>query len=148
MMKLNELPDDILINILMKIDPSSLYNISKTSIQMCNIINNIIFKKILILNNKPMSLYNKENTLNFFSYIFDSYTFGNIQNIGIPFEENNNKYIILHINSNYVTHILDEKGFYSFIYKGVDSKHYDNIFLNKPESIIIKKINNNMVFCR
>ena len=135
MMKLNELPDDILINILMKIDPSSLYNISKTSIQMYNIISNIIFKKILIRNNKPISLYNIENTLNFFSYIFESYTFGNIQNIGIPFEENNNKYIILHINSNYVTHTLHEKGIYSFIYKGVDSKHYDNIFLNKFKKV-------------
>jgi hypothetical protein len=148
MMKLNELPDDILINILMRIDPSSLYSISKTSIQMYNVISKIIFKKILILNNKPMTQYNTKNRLNFFSYIFDSYAFGNIENIGIPFEDNNHKYIILHINSNYITHILDNNSIYSFIYKGVENNDYDNIFLNKPEPIIVKKINMNMVFCR
>jgi len=147
-MKLTELPDDILIIILMKIDPSILYNISKTSIQMYNVISKIIFKKILILNNKPITQYNTDNRLNFFAYIFDSYTFGNIENIGIPFEDNGNKYVILHINSDYVTHILDNNGIYSFIYKGVDNNYYDNIFLHKPEPIITKKININMVFSR
>jgi hypothetical protein len=117
-MKLLELPEDILINIFMNIDPLKLIDISKTNSQINRIIHNILFKKILIMNTKPISNYDNSNF--FFVYIFDSYIYGNKQKLGVPFNENNNTYVLLDMNSQYVSHSsMIKNGKYSFFYTGI-----------------------------
>jgi len=148
-MNLTDLPDDILTNILIKIEPSALYKISKTSKHMYNIIYNIVFKKILIINSKPMSQYNHNTKLNFFVYLFDSYMLGNVDNVGIPFEDNSKTYVIAHINSNYIAHnVLEKNGAYVFTHKGIETLDTNNHSNDKPYPIVTRKLNTHMAFSR
>ena len=149
MMKLCELPDDILINILIKIDPMILVNISKTSKQLHNIINTIVFKKILIINNKPMSKYNYNDRNNFFCYIFDSYILGNIENVGMPYVDNNKTYVLIDINSQYIIHSnYIENSNYIFLHKGVEKEMYDINTQTKTNPIIIRNPHTTNIYSR
>jgi hypothetical protein len=140
MMKLYELPEDILINIFRKINPLQLIDISKTNSQMYKIIQNIVFKKILVINSKPISQYN--NNDNFFAYIFDSYIIGDINLLGMIFTENNKNYTIVNMNSQFIMHSAQiEKGKYIFLYTGISADSYNkNIYL-KCKPIIIRNFN-------
>jgi hypothetical protein len=149
MMSLCKLPDDILITILMKIEPALLIDISKTSKQIHNLVNTIVFKKILIINNKPMSMYNYSDRDNFFCYIFDSYIFGNIVNVGIPFVDNNKTYVLIDINSNYIIHSnYIENSNFIFLHKGVETEIYDKNKQSKPKPIIIKNLHSTNTYSR
>ena len=142
MMNLCKLPDDILITILMKIDPPILIDISKTSKHIHNIVNTIVFKKILIINNKPMSMYNNSDKDNFFCYIFDSYIFGNIVNVGIPYIDNNKTYVVIDMNSQFILHSARiEKGKYMFLHCGISADSYNKNSNLKCKPIIIRNCN-------
>ena len=148
MMKFHDLPEDILIHIFMSIEPLTLINISKTNKQINNIVDNIVFKKILIVNNKPMSQYSNENRNNFFVYIFDSYTLGSIDNMGIPFNDNAKTYVIVHNSSNYITHNnFNENGKFGFAHIGVATNNYTNTE-QKPNPIIIRNFNTMTTYSR
>lgn len=147
MMKLLELPEDILINIFMNIDPLKLIDISKTNSQINRIIHNILFKKILIINTKPISQYDNSNF--FFVYIFDSYIYGNKQNIGVPFNENNNTYVLIDMNSQYVCHSsLIKNSKYSFFYTGICADTDIKSVNNKCNPIILRNFNTNAIQSR